>query len=338
MEPLVSVAIATYNGQLYLREQLDSIYNQTYKNLEVIVCDDCSEDGTLDILEEYKQQFGLIYCVNETRLGFVKNFERAIKNCRGDYIALCDQDDVWLPEKLETLLGHINEKSLICSDLILVDKNKNLIDNSLYNHTGLQFYNSDQFKYLVHSNFVVGCTTLFKHELKYIILPFPEGIPYHDWWIALIASANGGIEFCSKPLVYYRYHGNNNTQTGKKTLVISVVDKINEVNKKLNSDFYISKCNWLKNICMSRYFSPSQIAYINEITEIYNGIISKKIPIKATILAFKNRKYMFPRRGPVKQVIFTLGIIFAGIIRFMHIPAVKISFKRKNIFQGDLTR
>lgn len=338
MEPLVSVALATYNGQQYLREQLDSIYNQTYKNLEVVVCDDHSEDDTVKILEEYRQRFGLIYCVNETRLGFVKNFEKSILRCRGDYIALCDQDDVWEPKKIETLLQYINEKPLICSDLILVDKDKNLIDNSLYNHTGLQFHNNNQFYYMVHSNFVVGCTILFKRELKNIILPFPEGTPYHDWWIALVASANNCIEFCNKPLVYYRYHGNNYSQTGKKTLVISVVDKINEVNKKLNSDFYISKCNWLKNICTPRCFSPSQIAYINEITEIYNGIISKKIPIKATILAFKNRKYMFPRRGPVKQVIFTLGIIFAGIIRFIHIPAVNISFKLKNIFQGDLTR
>ena len=94
--PLISIAIATYNGEKYLEEQLDSIYAQTYKNIEVIVTDDCSSDKTVEILKKYYKSHGLKYVINETNLGFVKNFEKAISLCRGDYIALSDQDDIWL--------------------------------------------------------------------------------------------------------------------------------------------------------------------------------------------------------------------------------------------------
>lgn len=314
MEPLVSVAMATYNGAAFLKEQLDSIYAQTYKNIEVIVCDDCSHDDTVKILQEYQEKFGLKYCINDTRLGFVKNFEKAIRQCKGDFIALCDQDDIWLPEKIEVLLSLINGKQLICSDLILMNSDKDITDYSLYNHTCLQFYNENQFKYLVHSNFVVGCTALFTKELKKHILPFPQDIPYHDWWIALVAAAKGGIVFCPKPLVQYRYHGNNNSQTGKKMLVISIFDKIKEVNKKLNSNYYVEKSNWLKNIKNNSAFTHEQKQYIESMINVYEGIFAKKFPVKATLYAFKNRNYMFPRRGPVKRIVFTLGIICAGVI------------------------
>jgi glycosyltransferase involved in cell wall biosynthesis len=92
---MISLAMPTYNGERFLREQLDSIYNQTIVPDEVIVVDDCSTDGTISILEEYKKKYGLKYWVNEKNLGYNKNFEKAISLCTGDYIALSDQDDVW---------------------------------------------------------------------------------------------------------------------------------------------------------------------------------------------------------------------------------------------------
>ena len=97
---LVSIAMATYNGEKYLKEQLDSIYAQTYKDIEVIVCDDCSSDKTVEILDEYKEKYGLKYYINEKNLGFKKNFEKAISLCSGDFIALADQDDIWIENKI----------------------------------------------------------------------------------------------------------------------------------------------------------------------------------------------------------------------------------------------
>src|SRR5688572_32515873 len=99
--PLVSIAIATYNGEKFLRQQLDSIYAQSYPNIEVVVSDDRSTDATAGVLEEYRRRHGLAYGVNETRLGYPRNFERAASMCRGAYIAFADQDDIFLPHKIE---------------------------------------------------------------------------------------------------------------------------------------------------------------------------------------------------------------------------------------------
>ncbi len=318
MKALVSIALATYNGAEYLEDLLNSVYQQTYRHIEVIACDDCSTDGTIKILKDFKKKYGLSFCVNDHRLGFVKNFEKAISMCRGDYIALCDQDDVWLPQKIETLLSRINGKLLVSSDLILVNKNNEIIDTSLYRHTGLEFKRENQLHYLIYSNFVVGCTALFKKELKQYLLPFPEGIPYHDWWIAFVAAAHGGVEFCEVPLVRYRYHGKNNSQTGKKMLMPTVMDKVKEVNKKLKSSFYEDKYNWLKAIYTNVAFSNDCKKYISEAITIYEGLINKTIPVRATYLAFKNRKFIFPKRGPMKRVVFSLGMIFSGFIRKLH--------------------
>jgi len=313
--PLVSVALATYNGGKYLREQIDSIYNQTYKNIEVIACDDGSNDDTEKILQEYQKRFGLRYCRNERNLGFVKNFEKAIALCKGEYIALCDQDDIWVPEKIEVLIHSLNGKKLICSDLYLINGSKEHIANSLYQYTNLKFYSDKQFERLVHSNFVVGCTVLFKSDLKKFILPFPNGIPYHDWWIAFVASTLGGIEFYERPLVYYRYHGNNNSQTGKKSVVESIMDKLVDVQKKMSSGYYEDKLRWLENISDWGYFTIEQKRYIQQMKIMYEHILTKRMPVRAAIIAIKNRKFILPRRGPFKQFIFTFGILFAGILR-----------------------
>ena len=101
MSDRISIAMATFNGEKYLREQLDSIYSQTLLPYEIVAADDCSTDRTTEILEEYRIKKGLKYLVNEHNIGVVKNFEKAISLCQGDYVALSDQDDIWFPEKLE---------------------------------------------------------------------------------------------------------------------------------------------------------------------------------------------------------------------------------------------
>jgi len=208
---MISVAIATYNGAKFLREQLDSIYNQTYKNIEVIACDDCSTDKTVEILDEYKNKHGLKYFVNKKNLGFVKNFEKAITLCTGDYIALCDQDDIWKEEKLEYLLARIGKNDLIYSDAELINENGEVFSDSFMRYTSLQYTREDQFERLLYGNFAQGASMLFRSSLKDEFLPFPEGIPYHDWWIALVASAYDGIKCEETSLIQYRIHDKNDT-------------------------------------------------------------------------------------------------------------------------------
>ena len=100
MSDTISIAMTTYNGERFLREQLDSLYRQSLMPTEIIVCDDASTDSTTSILEEYKQNHGLTYFVNKARMGYNANFYQAISLCHGNYIALCDQDDVWKEDKL----------------------------------------------------------------------------------------------------------------------------------------------------------------------------------------------------------------------------------------------
>lgn len=108
--------MTTYNGVKYLREQIESILSQTYKDFELIICDDCSKDSTVSILKKYQNKDSRVkYFINESNLGFKKNFEKAISLCSGEYVAFSDQDDIWLPEKLEESITHIGNNNLLCS-------------------------------------------------------------------------------------------------------------------------------------------------------------------------------------------------------------------------------
>ena len=122
--PLVSVAMAVYNGEKYLKEQLESIINQTYPNIEIIITDDCSGDNSTDIIKEFKNEFSNITLfVNQQNQGVTKTFENSIKNCNGEFIALSDQDDIWQLDKIELLVNAIGSEDAIYSNSLLVDKN-----------------------------------------------------------------------------------------------------------------------------------------------------------------------------------------------------------------------
>ena len=113
-KPLVSIALCTFNGVEFLKKQLDTIINQDYKNLEIIICDDLSKDGTKNILDKYSledNRIKLFY--NNENLGYIKNFEKAIKNCSGEYIFLSDQDDIWELDKVSKMLNTFKEKTLL---------------------------------------------------------------------------------------------------------------------------------------------------------------------------------------------------------------------------------
>lgn len=128
---MISIAMATYNGEKYLREQLDSILAQTVQDFELIVCDDCSTDLTMQILNEYAERDSRIKVFeNEENLGFKKNFEKVIGLCSGNYIALSDQDDIWLPEHLEVLYKNIGEKSTSWGNSLLIDSNGNCAEET----------------------------------------------------------------------------------------------------------------------------------------------------------------------------------------------------------------
>lgn len=203
----VSVAMPTYNGEKYLREQLDSIYNQTMLPDEVVVVDDCSKDGTIDVLKEYHDKFGLKYYVNEQNLGYNKNFEKAIKLCSGDFIALSDQDDIWFAEKIEESYKAINKypsdkPALVSSFGQQVDGNMKVVRHEV---SGFQ---SGDWHLQLTRYYSQGCTLMMNRALLNYIIPFPDDIIY-DAYIGLTAAMVGNREYIGKALMYYRLHGGN---------------------------------------------------------------------------------------------------------------------------------
>ncbi len=228
MQELVSIAMTTYNGEKYLREQLDSIFNQTYANIEIIVCDDKSSDETVRILQEYAEKFRLQYYVNEKNLGYVKNFEKAISLCQGDYIALADQDDVWLSDKIELLLKNINNNLLIHSDCSLIDENSNLLAREWKG----KILSHNNFNDFLYSNVVTGCTVMFSKKLLNDILPFPDGLVYHDWYLAILAAKANKICYIPNKLIKYRQHPNQDTGAIAPNKYLSLI--LNPLKRLLN--------------------------------------------------------------------------------------------------------
>lgn len=206
-EPLISIALCTYNGEKYIGQQLESILSQTCRNLEVVIVDDCSTDGTIDIVNGYAKKDARIKCfVNETNLGFNKNFERAITLTTGEYIAISDQDDIWLPEKIESLLNNIGDNWLIFSNssyLGGLEEGKILDGDS---------FKAKNYKGTLLTNFVTGHTTLFKREFIDYILPFASA-GFYDWWMAFVALYHQKIVFLDKILTQYRIHNDSVTQS-----------------------------------------------------------------------------------------------------------------------------
>jgi glycosyltransferase involved in cell wall biosynthesis len=219
--PSISVAIATYNGEKYLEEQLDSILSQTLKPSEIIVCDDQSTDGTREILEKYQQKGLIKYFVNDKRLGFIGNFKRAVSlTSPENYIALSDQDDIWLPSKIQAaaeLLLKIegsNRPAMVYSDLVLVDEDKNLLNKSFRNELGQGGY-IHCLETLLFGSFVNGCTMLMNPNMRNYFSSIPEkGTLNHDTWMSLIAYTFGEVAVVPDSLILYRRHSNNATDVG----------------------------------------------------------------------------------------------------------------------------
>jgi glycosyltransferase involved in cell wall biosynthesis len=228
---MISIALCTYNGEKFLQEQLDSIADQSLQPGELVVCDDLSNDSTIAILTRFKTraQFAVHIHRNEKNLGPVKNFEKAISLCRGDYIFLCDQDDVWLPNKIELSLKKMAQMEavygadapiLVHTDARVVDAKLNLIAESLWHFQKTNPEKGKILNRLLQQNTATGCTLLINEALKKTALPFAEDAMMHDWWLALVAVTFGHCECLHEPLVLYRQHGDNDT--GAKSLGILI--------------------------------------------------------------------------------------------------------------------
>lgn len=234
--PYISVLLATYNGEEFLEQQLDSIFNQTYNNFELVIQDDMSKDSTLEILQRYEQQyknkFKIVITQNQQNVGFKKNFALLLQQAKGDFIALCDQDDIWHENKLEILLNNIGNYSLIYSNSKLIDAESKSLECKLSEKLNTNFMDYHSCLNFLFENSVSAHAMLFNRELLNFILPFPEHI-YFDAWIASIAASLGGVKHYNKCLVKYRQHSNNSLSRNEKKKNSLLFKINNKYEKKL---------------------------------------------------------------------------------------------------------
>jgi glycosyltransferase involved in cell wall biosynthesis len=216
----ISVAMCTYNGERYLQQQLDSIFSQEYLPEELVICDDGSTDATVSIIERAIKSSPLkIHLIkNVSSLGVTKNFSQCIGLCKGDYIALCDQDDIWKKDRLfdqknllsnaETSLGLL-KPLLTYADLELVDSFGVSMGTTFFKHGHLRPVEVAAHKTFAVLNIAPGCGMMINRALVNLALPISDDAVMHDWWLALIASVAGEVIFSDSLAVEYRQHKGN---------------------------------------------------------------------------------------------------------------------------------
>ncbi|WP_146142639.1 glycosyltransferase family 2 protein [Photobacterium sp. NCIMB 13483] len=205
----ITVCMAVYNGQDFISEQLDSIVNQILAVDEVVIINDCSSDNTVNIISSYSNDLNITIINNKENVGVIQSFEKALYNATGDYIFLCDQDDVWKPNKVKLMVEKLNEKKGLCiSDYELIDKNTKSLNNAIK----IDGKNLSIIKTIIKNHYI-GCSIAFNRELLDYALPFPNNIPMHDSWLGIIASYYFNVSVLNESTLFYRRHDNNVTGT-----------------------------------------------------------------------------------------------------------------------------
>lgn len=267
---MIAILLSTYNGSKYLREQLNSIIDQTITDWVLYIRDDGSTDETMSIIKEYVSLYtNVSYIGDSDNLGSARSFMKLLESVDADYYMFCDQDDVWLPTKIEISLMEMEKQEvlhphnipiLISTNLVIVDKNLNIISNSFWEYSKFDV-NLILQQYLCITNFITGCTTFFNKRAKEVSIQSSyENIIMHDYWIGLCVYANGGVIMpIDTPTIYYRQHENNVLGAGKESERPSLIKKIISIKKNyaynktlycmVNSQIRISYFNfWRKKV------------------------------------------------------------------------------------------
>lgn len=237
----VTILLSTYNGEAYLTQQLDSLLQQTYKNWQLIIRDDGSDDNTINIITQYQQKDSRIQFIpdNAGKLGAFNSFDYLIKHHSGDqYTMFCDQDDIWLPDKIANAVeqAKLHEQSkpfLVHCEVKMVDEQLKLLNPKFIN---LPNKTIDYFKILVFGNFIPGCSLLVNHCLIEKYLAIPKPCLSYDHWLLLNAAIVGEIMFEKRPGILYRRHQSTVTQANNRGLNYF----ISRINKKFSEMLKIS--------------------------------------------------------------------------------------------------
>lgn len=208
---MVSVCMATYQGETYLKEQIESILCQIGTNDELIISDDGSTDETLEIINSYKDSRVKLYA-NTGKHGCSGNFENALNKAAGDIIFLADQDDIWNKDKVLITLEYLKNYDFVVSDCVTVDEDMNILSNSRIKEFNLK---TGFWRHFIKARYL-GCCMAFRRTVLESSLPFPSNplLVEHDIWIAAIAEAYYRVKIIPQPLISYRRHSSNVSDGG----------------------------------------------------------------------------------------------------------------------------
>ncbi|MDB5222657.1 MAG: putative glycosyltransferase epsH [Chitinophagaceae bacterium] len=298
MGPLVSIAMAAYNGEKYIWEQLRSIVDQTYPNIEVIITDDDSSDNTLQIIKEFQKKYSYIFLFsNKTNAGVTKTFENSIRHCKGEYIAISDQDDIWALNKIEVMVNEVGKEDALYSNSQLVDKEGRLLEIDFKSLMNLQSYYSGA-PFLL-SNCVPGHTLLMKRDFLNTLLPFPDGVLF-DRWISYCAAANNGLKYIDKPLVQYRQHETN-------AIGITGNSK-NKTHRETNAHKFLYKKQELQTLATAPVKSAETKLIINRMLTLFN----RKWSLQRSIFFFKHRDeiLIIKNKSEFRKILYCIKMFF----------------------------
>ncbi|WP_225865833.1 glycosyltransferase family 2 protein [Dyadobacter aurulentus] len=294
--PEISIALCTYNGQDFLPEQLDSILNQSVTDWEIVVIDDCSTDQTWSILEKYAAadtRFRLYR--NDENLGYNKNFEKALMHCKADLIAICDQDDIWHPDKLSTQIEAMEDHQLVYHDSEFIAHSGEKMHIRISDK--FNFYRGNRPEPFIFLNCASGHSIMMRSEVVANAIPFPDNFHY-DQWLAFVAASNGTIDYLKQPLVQYRQHRKNNTDMlALNSVAKSKQQKIAEMEREKE---------WLR-LCLNKtHDKPNEL-----IAELYAACRRRNaslLSISYAMIIWKNRDLLLYllKKPETSKFFFTL--------------------------------
>jgi len=248
---MISILLASYNGEKYITQQIDSLFEQTVQDFKLYICDDKSTDNTYKIIEEYASRYPdkIFVSQNEKNLGGAKyNFIQMMTEHKDDYVMLCDQDDIWMPDKIEKTLKKIKEMEdrsgkekplLVHTNLCITDKDLNIVSQSYWDKVNARVEEKKLSKVLVQ-NFAAGCTMIYNRAFGELVSKEPEFFIMHDWWLVILASAFGEIGEIREPTILYRQHDSNELGTNKRGEASHIAHKVfnvQEIKETLSSTY-----------------------------------------------------------------------------------------------------
>jgi glycosyltransferase involved in cell wall biosynthesis len=294
--------MATYNGEKYLKEQIESILSSTYKDFELHIVDDGSQDNTMQILEHYKQKYPdkLHIKRNDTNLGVTLNFLNAVRNMTSEYIMLCDQDDVWNMDKIARTLKRVKQMEVqfgkelpiaVFTDAYVVDEQLNVIHESFFKSSRLNPRLTD-LPHLLMENKLIGCTVMINQAVLRILQssPLPKRARFHDGWLGLISASAGKIGFIKDPTLLYRQHDSN--VVGNRSFYSYIIDRIRNIRRQ-------------RRALLELYIQAEEFASL-----YHNKIDSSKLEIISRFS--KLHQYNFIKR---RIMMIRYGYLKSGIIR-----------------------